>query len=76
MNKQIDAACGKYILNERLFIYLVDAGAKEDLILKKQIRQSTTKILQRPSYFQASSSPQACRQTIMVFRSLNRIARK
>jgi len=32
----------------------VERGAKEDLVLKKQIRQSTTKILQRPSYFQDS----------------------
>ena len=29
----------------------VDLARKEELILAKQIRQNTTKILQRPSYF-------------------------
>ena len=40
---------------------IVDENLKSDLIMSKQIRQATRKILQRPSHFNGHNHPMKAR---------------
>ena len=51
---------------------IVDENLKSDLIMSKQIRQATRKILQRPSHFNGQNHPRKARSYISSDKMYNK----